>query len=87
MTERHHRNPQVLTGTPRRQRWSTPERMAIIEESFASGAVTSTVALRHGLHRNQLYAWRREFRAAAFADAGILRWISIVRQPEPSSKV
>ena len=26
---------------------------------------------RHGLHRNQLYGWRREFRSAAFADAGV----------------
>ena len=40
-------------------------------ESFAPGAVASTIALRHGLHRNQLYAWRRELRSAAVADAGI----------------
>jgi transposase len=45
--------------------------MAVVAESLAPGAVTSTIALRHGLHRNQLYAWRREFRSAAFADAGV----------------
>jgi transposase len=28
------------------------------------------VALRHGLHRNQLYMWRREFRSGALANAG-----------------
>ena len=33
--------------------------------------MTSTVALRYGLHRNQLYSWRREFRSAAVADAGV----------------
>jgi transposase len=27
--------------------------------------------LRYGLHRNQLYGWRREFRSAAVADAGV----------------
>jgi transposase len=27
--------------------------------------------LRHGLHRNQLYAWRRELRAEAVAVAGV----------------
>ena len=33
--------------------------------------MTSAVALRYGLHRNQLYSWRREFRSAAVADAGV----------------
>jgi transposase len=33
-----------------------------VAESFEPGAGTSAVALRHGLHRNQLYAWRRELR-------------------------
>ena len=27
--------------------------------------------MRHGLHRNQLYDWRRKFRSAAAADAGL----------------
>ena len=35
------------------------------------GAVSSAVALRHGVHRNQLYAWRRELRSAVVADAGV----------------
>lgn len=65
------RRVEVLTGTPRRRRWSAAEKAAIVAESLAPGAVTSTIALRHGLHRNQLYAWRREFRSAAFADAGV----------------
>ena len=47
------------------------EKAAIVAESLALGAVTSEIALRHGLHRNQLYGWRREFRAAALADTGI----------------
>jgi transposase len=35
------------------------------------GAIASTVALRHGLHRNQLYMWRREVRSGALATRGI----------------
>ena len=27
------------------------------------------MALRHGLHRNQLFSWRRRFRGAAAGDA------------------
>ena len=65
------RRVEVLTGTPRRRRWSAAEKAAIVAESLAPGAVTSAVALRYGLHRNQLYSWRREFRSAAVADAGV----------------
>jgi len=65
------RRVEVLTGTLRRRSWSAAEKAAIVAESFAPGAVTSTIALRYGLHRNQLYGWRRELRAAAVADGGI----------------
>jgi transposase len=65
------RRVEVLTGVPRRRRWSAAEKAAIVAESFAPGAVASTVALRHGLHRNQLYMWRRELRSGALANRGI----------------
>jgi transposase len=64
------RRVEVLTGVPRRRRWSVAEKAAIVAESLAPGAIASTVALRHGLHRNQLYMWRRELRSGALAQAG-----------------
>jgi transposase len=64
------RRVEILSGTPRRRRWSTAEKVTIVAESLAPGAVTSEIALRYGLHRNQLYGWRREFRAATAADVG-----------------
>ena len=68
------RRVEVLTGTPRRRRWSAAEKAAIVAESQAPGAQTSEIALRYGLHRNQLYDWRREFgtarAASAIAEAG-----------------
>ena len=64
------RRVEVLTGVPRRRRWSTAEKVAIVAESLAPGAIASTVALRHGLHRNQLYMWRRELRSGALANTG-----------------
>jgi hypothetical protein len=48
------RRVEVLTGTPRRRRWSAAEKAAIVAESLAPGVVMSAVALRYGLHRNQL---------------------------------
>jgi transposase len=65
------RRVEVLTGAVRRRRWSAAEKAAIVAESLAPGAVASTVALRHGLHRNQLYMWRRELRSGALANRGI----------------
>ena len=66
------RRVEVLTGTPRRRRWSDEEKAAIVAESQAPGAQASEIALRYGLHRNQLYDWRREFGlvANAMAEAG-----------------
>jgi transposase len=49
----------------RRRRRSWEEKARIVAESLAPGAVASAIARRYGLHRNQLYAWRKELRAAA----------------------
>src|SRR5262245_999309 len=46
------------------------DKEAIVAESLTPGARTSEIAMRYGLHRNQLYDWRR-FRSAAVADAGL----------------
>lgn len=65
------RRVEIVSGSPRRRRWSDEEKAAIVAESFAPGAVTRQVALRRGVHPNQLYAWRREFASAGgIADAG-----------------
>jgi transposase len=40
-----------------------------VAESQAPGAQTSEIALRYGLHRNQLYDWRREFGTVAVSNA------------------
>jgi transposase len=65
------RRVEVLTGPERRRRWSAAEKASIVAESLVPGAVASSIALRYGLHRNQLYAWRRELRSGAVADAGV----------------
>jgi transposase len=65
------RRVEVLTGTPRRRRWTDEEKAAIVAESQAPGAQASEIALRYGLHRNQLYGWRRDFGLVdAMAEAG-----------------
>jgi len=82
------RRVEVLTGAPRRRRWSAAEKAAIVAESFAPGAVASTVALRHGLHRNQLYMWRRELRSGTLANRGIAMpdFVSLVPENRAASR-
>jgi transposase len=60
INEQSFRRVEVLSGTPRRRRWSADEKAAVVAASLAPGAVARQVALRHGVHPNQLYAWRRE---------------------------
>lgn len=81
------RRVEVLTGTPRRRRWSEAEKAAIVAESSAPGAKSSEIALRYGLHRNQLYAWRRQFRSAAVAEAGFVAsdFVPVVAESQDGS--
>ena len=82
------RRVEVLTGTPRRRRWSAAEKAAIVAESFAPGAVASAIALRHGLHRNQLYMWRCELRSGALGNTGAagLDFVPIVAESRAVSR-
>jgi transposase len=81
------RRVEVLTGTPRRRRWSDAEKAAIVAESLAPGAKSSEIALRYGLHRNQLYDWRHQFRSAAVAEAGFVAsaFVPVVAESQDAS--
>lgn len=50
---------ELITGAPRRRRWTTEQKLQIIEESFEPGETVSSVARRHGVAPNLLYRWRR----------------------------
>ena len=79
------RQGEVLPWAERRRRWSWEEKAQIVAESFAPDAVASAVARRYGLHRNQLYAWRKELREAAdaaTADAVPLDFVPLVVSEE-----
>jgi transposase len=40
---------EVLSGVERRRRWSRDDKMRIIEETLAPGAVVTEIARRHGI--------------------------------------
>jgi transposase len=56
------RRADVIAGRERRRRRSWPEKLKIVAESFADGAIVSHVAERHGIRPQQLFAWRRQVR-------------------------
>lgn len=57
----------VLSGPERRRRWTTAEKLRIVEESVAPGASVVEVARRHDVHRNLVTAWRRQARTGVRA--------------------
>ena len=50
---------EIITGTARRRRWTTAEKLRIVEEALQSGESLSAVARRNGVAPNLLYRWRR----------------------------
>jgi transposase len=50
---------ELITGTARRRRWTTEQKLRIIEASCEPGESVSSVARRYGMAPNLLYRWRR----------------------------
>ena len=61
---------EVITSVQRRRRWSTEEKVRIVEETNLPGNSVSLVARRHGIAGNQLFTWRRLMAQGAFTAAG-----------------
>ena len=72
------RRVEVITGVARRRRWRADEKARIVAESYAPGASATAVALRYGLHRNQIFGWRRQFRdGMAKGDTGSASFVPL----------
>jgi transposase len=56
-----------MAGPERRRRWTTAEKLRIVEESRAPGASVVEVARRHDVHRNLVTVWRRQARTGVLA--------------------
>ena len=46
----------------RRRRWTTEQKLALVEEAMRPGSSVAGVADRHGLSRSLLFEWRRQAR-------------------------
>lgn len=54
---------EIISTVERRRRWSTQEKLRIVEEALTSGASIAAVADRNGACRSLLYTWLRLVRA------------------------
>jgi transposase len=52
----------VLSGPERRRRWTSAEKLRIVAESHAPGAIANEVARRFDIHPHQLHKWRQDVR-------------------------
>jgi transposase len=56
---------EVRVRSERRRSWSDQDKLAIVRETLAPGAVAQAVAERHGIGTGLLYTWRRQMLVAA----------------------
>ena len=63
---------EVITGPERRRRWTDEQKRAIVEASFAPGAVVAEVARHADIRSGQIYRWRRELGAVVDGFAQVL---------------
>jgi len=57
-----------LLGAAPRQRRSIAEKRRIVEETLVEGASVARVARAHGINANQVFGWRRLYRAGRLGE-------------------
>ncbi|GAV35218.1 transposase [Roseomonas sp. TAS13] len=58
---------EVRVRAVRRRTWTPEDRLRIVRETLAAGAVAKVVAERHGISTGLLYTWRKELLTTAMA--------------------
>ena len=53
---------EVISVVQRRRRWTTEQKLALVEEAMRPGSSVAGVADRHGISRSLLFDWRRQAR-------------------------
>lgn len=64
---RRPRRVEVITGPERRRDWPDAEKIAIVAKALEPGVNVSEIARRHDLNPQQLFGWRKRWRAEAEA--------------------
>ncbi len=59
----------VLAGPERRRRWTTTEKLRIVEESLNAGVSVVEFARRRDLHPNLVHTWRWQARKGILSES------------------
>jgi transposase len=58
---------EIISGVERHRRWRLEDKLRIVAEAEAPGAVFAFVARRHEVSRGQLWKWRTQVRSGELA--------------------
>jgi transposase len=73
-------------GTPQKQRRSVAEKRRIVEETLAAGASVARVARAHGVNANQVFQWRRLYRAGRLGGTSLpIKLLPVRVEASPSA--
>lgn len=72
---------EIITGAERRL-WRDEEKLRIVAEAEASGAVIALMARRDGVARSQIFEWRRQVRSGELATVAVVPEFLPVRSTE-----
>ena len=78
----------VLTGPERRRRWTSAEKLRIVNDCETSGLSVAEFARQRDIHSNLIHSWRRQARTGALlrTSPGEARFapVSIVAGADPT---
>jgi transposase len=57
----------ILSGPERRRRWTTAEKLRVVEESLSAGRSVAEFARQRDIHPNLIHLWRRQARTGALS--------------------
>lgn len=67
----------VSLATVKRQLRTVEEKRRIVEETLAEGASVARVARAHGVNANQVFGWRRLYRAGRLGGGGAVKLLAV----------
>jgi transposase len=59
----------ILSGRERRRRWTSAQKLQIVEETLLKGASVTAIARLHDIHPNLIHGWRRQVRDGVLSGA------------------
>lgn len=77
-----------IIDTGRRRRFTDEAKVRIVEESYSGRRLVSATAMKYGISRSQLHAWRRALRAGRLVQGGIDGFVPalVVPETQPSAR-